>query len=97
MLNAESLYSFNPSLRRSGIYDEHKISLSITSCYSVQDKMMTLPRLATSKTSQAIKFEAKPDIKLPGQSDLGAKQAHLMNPINRMADLDHDRGEFEKG
>ena len=58
---------------------------------------MTLPRLATSKTSRAVKFEAKRDLKLAAQSHLGAKQAHLMNPINRMADLDHDRGEFEKG
>ena len=54
---------------------------------------MTLLRLATGKTSQAINFEAKADIKSAAQSDLGAKQAHLMNPINRMANLGHDRGE----
>ena len=58
---------------------------------------MTLSRLATGKTSQAIKLEAKADIKLAAQSDFSAKQTHLINPINRMADLDHDRGEFEIG
>ena len=68
----------------------------MASCYSLQDDDITETR-GKQETSQAIKLEEKPGIKLPAQSDSGAKQAHLINPINRMADLGHDREEFAKG